>query len=99
MSEEEQVDWIKTELEKHVDFTDCQIDTAPFQLVEKTSLLKAHSLFSLIGIDHAYVTVMGKLVGIVGLKELRKAIEEANSGNVSSLKLPEEQRLLHSTEV
>lgn len=76
------------------------IDASPFQLVEKTSLLKVHSLFSMVGINHAYVTKIGKLVGVVALKEvtrrssqhykqfiqisfqLRKAIEDVNSGNL-----------------
>lgn len=65
-----------------VDFASCHIDPAPFQLVEKTSLLKVHSLFSMVGVNHAYVTAIGKLVGVVGLKDLRKAIEDANSGNL-----------------
>ena len=50
------------------------------QLVEKSSLLKVHSLFSMLGVNHAYVTAIGRLIGVVALKELRKAIEDANSG-------------------
>uniref|UniRef100_A0A7N4PYK4 Chloride channel protein 2 n=1 Tax=Sarcophilus harrisii TaxID=9305 RepID=A0A7N4PYK4_SARHA len=34
-----------------------------------------HTIFSLLGVDHAYVTSIGRLIGIVTLKELRKAIE------------------------
>ncbi|NXE29982.1 CLCN2 protein, partial [Ardeotis kori] len=34
-----------------------------------------HTVFSLLGLDHAYVTSIGRLVGMVSLKELRKAIE------------------------
>lgn len=49
---------------------DINIDPAPFQLVEKTSILKVHSLFSMVGINHAYVTKIGRLVGVVGLKEV-----------------------------
>lgn len=79
MSPEEQKQWEDTELAEEVDFTQCQIDPAPFQLVERTSLLKVHSLFSLLAINVAYVTHLGKLVGVVGLRELRKAIEDANS--------------------
>ena len=40
-----------------------QIDPSPFQLVERTSLYKVHTLFSLLGINSAYVTSAGKLVG------------------------------------
>ncbi|KAJ8917377.1 hypothetical protein NQ315_002401 [Exocentrus adspersus] len=82
MSPEDQRKWEEEQMQLPVDFSNCQIDPAPFQLVEKTSLLKVHSLFSMVGVNHAYVTAIGKLVGVVGLKELRKAIEEANSGHV-----------------
>ena len=80
MSLEEQREWERQEMEKAVIFTDIHIDPAPFQLVEKSSLLKVHSLFSMLGVNHAYVTTIGRLIGVVGLKELRKAIEDANSG-------------------
>ena len=43
-------------------------------------LCQVHSLFSMLGVNHAYVTTIGRLIGVVGLKELRKAIEDANSG-------------------
>jgi len=82
MSLEEQREWEKQEMGKPVNFTDLHIDPAPFQLVEKSSLLKVHSLFSMLGVNHAYVTTIGRLIGVVGLKELRKAIEDANSGHV-----------------
>ena len=80
MTLEEQRDWERQEMEKSVNFTEIHIDPAPFQLVEKSSLLKVHSLFSMLGVNHAYVTTIGRLIGVVGLKELRKAIEDANSG-------------------
>ncbi|KAK5859978.1 hypothetical protein PBY51_021490 [Eleginops maclovinus] len=68
-------EWEEQQLDKPVDFKNCKIDPAPFQLVEQTSLHKTHTIFSLLGLDHAYVTSMGRLVGVVSLKELRKAIE------------------------
>ncbi|NWI53040.1 CLCN2 protein, partial [Calyptomena viridis] len=37
--------------------------------------LQTHTIFSLLGLDHAFVTSIGRLVGMVSLKELRKAIE------------------------
>ncbi|XP_069991904.1 chloride channel protein 2-like isoform X5 [Penaeus vannamei] len=81
MTQEEQRRWEEEELNKEVDFSKCHIDPAPFQLVERTSLLKVHSLFSMLGLNHAYVTAIGRLIGVVALKELRKAIEETNSGD------------------
>ncbi|XP_014239221.2 chloride channel protein 2 isoform X2 [Cimex lectularius] len=82
MSPEDQKEWEEEELCRGVSFTDCHIDPSPFQLIARTSLLKAHSIFSLVGINHAYVTNIGKLVGVVALKELRKAIEDSNAGNI-----------------
>uniref|UniRef100_A0A3Q1I8R2 Chloride channel, voltage-sensitive 2a n=1 Tax=Anabas testudineus TaxID=64144 RepID=A0A3Q1I8R2_ANATE len=68
-------EWEEQQLDEQVEFKNCKIDPAPFQLVEQTSLHKTHTIFSLLGLDHAYVTSMGRLVGVVSLKELRKAIE------------------------
>ncbi|XP_056641696.1 chloride channel protein 2-like isoform X2 [Diorhabda sublineata] len=81
MSPEDQKKWEEEQMSLPVEFI-CHIDPAPFQLVERTSLLKVHSIFSMVGVNHAYVTAIGKLVGVVGLKELRQAIEDANAGNL-----------------
>lgn len=70
MSPEDQREWEEGEMEQCVVFNKCRIDPAPFQLVERTSLLKVHSIFSLVGVNHAYVTAIGRLVGVVGLKEV-----------------------------
>ncbi|XP_071542277.1 chloride channel protein 2-like isoform X11 [Panulirus ornatus] len=86
MTLEEQRRWEEEELNKEVDFSKCHIDPAPFQLVERTSLLKVHSLFSMLGLNHAYVTAIGRIIGVVALKELRKAVESTNSGDFSKPK-------------
>ena len=70
MSPEEQRAWEEGEMLKPVDLQNCHVDPAPFQLVERTSLLKVHSMFSLLGVNHAYVTTIGQLIGIVSLKEV-----------------------------
>ncbi|XP_073767214.1 chloride channel protein 2a isoform X5 [Danio rerio] len=75
MSTAEIAEWEEQQLDEAVNFNNCKIDPAPFQLVERTSLHKTHTIFSLLGLDHAYVTSTGRLVGVVSLKELRKAIE------------------------
>lgn len=64
--------------ENVLNFEHCQIDPAPFQLVEHTSLFKAHTVFSLLGLQLAYVTSVGKLIGLVTLKELRYAIHNSS---------------------
>ncbi|KAM7361716.1 chloride channel protein 2 isoform 3-T3 [Cochliomyia hominivorax] len=83
MSPEDQKKWEMEEMQKAIDLekANVHIDPSPFQLVERTSILKVHSLFSMVGINHAYVTKIGRLVGVVGLKELRKAIEDINSNS------------------
>ncbi|KAK2846857.1 hypothetical protein Q5P01_009856 [Channa striata] len=75
MTIREIAEWEEKQLDEQVNFTNCKIDPAPFQLVERTSLHKTHTIFSLLGLDHAYVTSIGRLIGVVSLKELRKAIE------------------------
>ncbi|XP_071608628.1 chloride channel protein 2 isoform X4 [Heliangelus exortis] len=75
MTPAEILEWEEQQLDQMVDFSSAKIDPAPFQLVEHTSLHKTHTIFSLLGLDHAYVTSIGRLVGMVSLKELRKAIE------------------------
>jgi chloride channel 2 len=72
MSAEDQKIWEMEEMGRPVDLeaSNIHIDASPFQLVEKTSLLKVHSLFSMVGINHAYVTKIGRLVGVVALKEV-----------------------------
>ncbi|KAG1681935.1 Chloride channel protein 2 [Nymphon striatum] len=87
MSHEEQLAWEFEELEAQIDFTDCHVDPAPFQLVERTSLLKVHSLFSMLGLNRAYVTAIGRLVGVVALKEVRKAIEGAHGTDTTDAKV------------
>lgn len=72
MSAEDQKIWEMEEMARPIDLqaANVHIDASPFQLVERTSLLKVHSLFSMIGINHAYVTKIGRLVGVVALKEV-----------------------------
>ncbi|KAL1260333.1 hypothetical protein QQF64_008160 [Cirrhinus molitorella] len=70
-------EWEEQQLDEQVDLNVCKIDPAPFQLVEHTSLHKTHTMFSVLNLDYAYVTSVGRLVGVVSLKELRKAIESS----------------------
>lgn len=71
----ENLDWKVHELSQPINFEDCYIDPAPFQFSVKTSLYKVHWLFSLLSLHHAYVTDGGRLVGIVSMDEVRKAIQ------------------------
>uniref|UniRef100_A0A667ZKV9 Chloride channel protein 2 n=1 Tax=Myripristis murdjan TaxID=586833 RepID=A0A667ZKV9_9TELE len=77
VSTQQIAEWEEQQLDMPVDFKNCKIDPAPFQLVERTSLHKTHTIFSLLGLDHAYVTSTGRLVGVVSLKEVRMCIDLA----------------------
>uniref|UniRef100_A0A671XG05 Chloride channel, voltage-sensitive 1a n=1 Tax=Sparus aurata TaxID=8175 RepID=A0A671XG05_SPAAU len=74
--------WEEKEMDKPMEIDEIRVDPSPFQLVERTSLHKTHTLFSLLGLSHAYVTSIGKLVGVVALKELQKAIEGSTRSGV-----------------
>ncbi|KAM4011685.1 chloride channel protein 1-like, partial [Anomaloglossus baeobatrachus] len=81
MTPEEVAVWEQQELGKVASFDSCLIDPSPFQLVERTSLHKTHTLFSLLGLSQAFITSGGKLRGVIALKELQKAIQgTAQSG-------------------
>ncbi|VDK51018.1 unnamed protein product [Anisakis simplex] len=69
--------WEAVRLKERVKLCESIIDQAPFQLVRRTSLHKVHALFSLLHLRCAYVIDRGRLVGVVGLTDLRKAIENA----------------------
>lgn len=64
------LEWENKRLEETLDFEHLKVDPAPFQLVEKTSLSKTHSLFWILGLNRAYVTCLGRLVGVVALREV-----------------------------
>lgn len=70
-----------SDLDVVLEFSRCAIDQAPFQLVERTSLHMVHSMFSLLGINVAFVTSVGRLVGVVSIRELRDAIEGVSIRN------------------
>lgn len=81
MSPVEKQRWRSQKLVQSVNYFDnnVAIDPAPFQLVEGTCLFQVHSLFVMVGVHLAYVTQVGQLVGVVGLKELRAAMESTRS--------------------
>ncbi|KAI6205882.1 Chloride channel protein 2 [Aphelenchoides besseyi] len=78
--ENERREWELERLAEEVEFDEKMIDPAPFQLVRRTSLYKVHSVFSLLALNRAYVTDRGRLVGVVALRDVRIAIQRAQSG-------------------
>ncbi|XP_063772671.1 chloride channel protein 2 isoform X2 [Pseudophryne corroboree] len=88
MTQSQILEWEELQLDETMNFSNCKIDPAPFQLVERTSLHKAHTVFSLLGMDHAYVTSIGRLIGMVTLRELRKAIEGSVNAKGAKVRPP-----------
>ena len=76
--------------EEIIDFSKCPIDESPFNIVRTTTLHKVHSLFSLLSLHHVFVTKLGRLVGIVALRELRNQLEKAQSSKFLACKQSEE---------
>ncbi|KAK1880489.1 Chloride channel protein 1 [Dissostichus eleginoides] len=74
MTPDEITAWEEEEMDKPMEIDEIRVDPSPFQLT--------HTLFSLLGLSHAYVTSIGKLVGVVALKELQKAIEGSTRSGV-----------------
>jgi len=85
----------KKRLDERLNFDDLILDPAPFQLVERTSLYKVHALFSLLGLNRAYVTCLGRLVGVVALRELRAALENAQR---TDSRMPDREDSKHSSD-
>ena len=76
-----------------IEIDESKVDPAPFQLVEMTSLIKVHTLFALLSLNHSYVTDGGRLVGIVTLKEIRSAIEDSTKHTRKRRRSPSTDRL------
>lgn len=83
MSQNDQMRWEASQLNETInfDYEAVEIDLAPFQLVEKTPITIVHRIFTVLSLRRAYVTKLGRLIGVVGLAELRRAIESANNGD------------------
>ncbi|XP_042335951.1 chloride channel protein ClC-Kb-like isoform X2 [Sceloporus undulatus] len=54
----------------------CTFSPVTLQLSPWTSLHQAHNLFELLNLQWAFVTQLGRVVGVVSRTELRKAIED-----------------------
>lgn len=94
MTPEEQRCWEAEQILFPVDFSRCFIDPTPFQIVERTSLVKVHGLFSMMRIDLSFVTNLGRLEGMVTLEGLKQAISDVKSGKLKAhdLEIPLKRR-------
>ncbi|KAI3415891.1 Chloride channel protein 2 [Globodera pallida] len=89
LTDDERREWELAQLGHPLEIEEKLIDPAPFQLVRRTSVYKVHYLFSLLDLERAYVTERGRLVGVVALRDLRIAIQNAQNGHSIRLNLYE----------
>ncbi|XP_030042271.1 chloride channel protein ClC-Kb-like [Microcaecilia unicolor] len=73
-------EWECQQLQEIVRMEDLIIDPAPYRLMEKETLYECYDLFNLLGLRTAYVTSIGRLVGVVSLKELKDAVNHSVKG-------------------
>nr|XP_034992335.1 chloride channel protein 1-like [Zootoca vivipara] len=77
-------EWECRQLQETVCLVDVPINPAPYRLLEKETLYQCYDLFNLLGLHTAYVTNMGRLVGVVSLRELKAAVEGCVRGTFAS---------------
>ncbi|CAM4707584.1 unnamed protein product [Caretta caretta] len=73
-------DWECQQLQEPVRLEELPIDPAPYRLLENETLYQCYDLFNLLGLRTAYVTNVGRLVGVVSLRELKAAVEGSVKG-------------------
>uniref|UniRef100_A0A7E4UQV7 Chloride channel protein n=1 Tax=Panagrellus redivivus TaxID=6233 RepID=A0A7E4UQV7_PANRE len=73
----------KSKITDVIQLDDEAIEPTPCQLVRGTSLSKVHNLFTLLGLQHAYVTDRGRLVGVVSINELREVVSDIYVANAA----------------
>ncbi|GMR34365.1 hypothetical protein PMAYCL1PPCAC_04560, partial [Pristionchus mayeri] len=80
---EERVAWEESRLSEIINVSSMKMDTSPFVMPARTTLYKMHSLFSLLGLNRAYVVLRGHLIGVVALREVREMVELGQAGLLS----------------
>ena len=60
--------------DEQVDWDAVEIDPSAVRLIEQTPLPQIHTMFSLLGIDEAYVTKLGRVIGVITLLDVRDAM-------------------------
>ncbi|XP_038242089.1 chloride channel protein ClC-Kb-like isoform X4 [Dermochelys coriacea] len=73
-------EWECQQLQEPVRLEELPIDPAPYRLLENETLYQCYDLFNLLGLRTAYVTNVGRLVGVVSLRELKAAVEGSVKG-------------------
>ncbi|XP_018426878.1 PREDICTED: chloride channel protein ClC-Kb-like [Nanorana parkeri] len=81
-------EWECRQLNEVVPVEDLLIDPAPYRLVEKQTLYQVYDLFNLLSLRRAYVTSIGRLVGVISLTELKDAVHGSVKGTFTSRATP-----------
>jgi hypothetical protein len=67
---DERRQWEAERLSKSINIDELDMDPTLFQLFSNTTLLKVHSMFSILSLTRAYVTNCGRLIGVVSLRDV-----------------------------
>ncbi|VDP01066.1 unnamed protein product [Soboliphyme baturini] len=76
VSEKKRKRWEEAQLDLQIDWSDSIVDPAPFKLMEGINVLKASSIFYKLGIKRAFVTHLGRLIGILTMQQVQNALED-----------------------
>ncbi|XP_042328702.1 chloride channel protein ClC-Ka-like isoform X2 [Sceloporus undulatus] len=77
-------EWECQQLQETLPLEAVPTDPAPYRLLPKETLYQCYDLFNLLSLRTAYVTDVGRLVGVVSLKELKRAVEQCVKGTIAS---------------
>ncbi|XP_041444937.1 chloride channel protein ClC-Kb-like [Xenopus laevis] len=88
-------EWECQQLNQEVPLEYLTIDPAPYRLLEKQTLYQCYDLFNLLGLRTAYVTRIGRLVGVVSLSEIKEAVDGTVKGTFSPRTREETEETLH----
>ncbi|XP_018109373.1 chloride channel protein ClC-Kb-like isoform X2 [Xenopus laevis] len=88
-------EWECHQLNQEVPLEYLTIDPAPYRLLEKETLYQCYDLFNLLGLRMAYVTRLGRLVGVVSLTEIKEGVDGSVKGTFSPRTQEETEETLH----
>ncbi|XP_031755486.1 chloride channel protein ClC-Kb isoform X2 [Xenopus tropicalis] len=84
-------EWECRQLNEEVPLELLTIDPTPYRLLEKETLYQCYDLFNLLGLRTAYVTRIGRLVGVVSLSEIKEAVDGTVKGTFTPRARAQEQ--------
>ncbi|XP_029435620.1 LOW QUALITY PROTEIN: chloride channel protein ClC-Kb-like [Rhinatrema bivittatum] len=91
-------EWECQQLQEIIRMEDLIIDPEPYRLMEKETLYECYDLFNLLGLRTAYVTSIGRLVGVVSLNELKDVVNHSVKGTFTRRSPPHDNEAHDSEE-